>query len=274
MYNLECDNSPWNRVRRKEEHLDDDRLKEFERCQERAIWIEKFIAPHYDKVVYGFYRSLKHKESPTHIDLDKLYIEQLYALLSQKLGEENDIIDKIITVLYPAGLTSYKTDESRREGSQRRAIALKRATPSWLTKEHHQQIKDIEAEARRLTKITGISYHVDHIIPLQGKNVSGLHVPWNLQILKAEDNLKKSNKFDEESDEYWITKAASDLSTNTKALDRLINSQEIEESLGWTGWQTKDRMENNTPFYNEDDTDDEEGAMEIERKWEEEECSQ
>lgn len=42
---------------------------------------------------------------------------------------------------------------------------------------------------------TGIPHHVDHIIPLQGENICGLHIPENLQILKATDNRKKGNKF-------------------------------------------------------------------------------
>lgn len=65
------------------------------------------------------------------------------------------------------------------------------ATPSWA---NLNLIKDIYQQASHLTLTTGIQHHVDHIIPLQGKTVSGLHVEYNLQILTATENLKKSNK--------------------------------------------------------------------------------
>lgn len=75
---------------------------------------------------------------------------------------------------------------------KRRASKLN-ATPEWLTKEHHDQIKLVYAHAKECELLTGDKYHVDHIVPLQGKNVSGLHVPWNLQVLPADINIKKSN---------------------------------------------------------------------------------
>jgi hypothetical protein len=68
------------------------------------------------------------------------------------------------------------------------------ATPKWLTPEQHKQILAFYTEAKRLEQETGVRYHVDHIVPLQGGDVCGLHVPWNLQVLTATENIRKSNK--------------------------------------------------------------------------------
>ena len=77
--------------------------------------------------------------------------------------------------------------------AKRRASLLQR-TPKWLTTDDLNKIKLLYKFSVTLKKILNISYHVDHIIPLQGKTVSGLHVPWNLQILSATQNRSKSNK--------------------------------------------------------------------------------
>lgn len=66
------------------------------------------------------------------------------------------------------------------------------ATPSWANQD---QIKRIYAACAKITEQTGIEHHVDHIIPLQGENVCGLHVENNLAIIPAKMNLQKSNKY-------------------------------------------------------------------------------
>ena len=76
----------------------------------------------------------------------------------------------------------------------KRHAAKLQATPPWLTTEQLKQITQFYIEARRLFELDGVRRHVDHIYPLQGKTCSGLHVPWNLQILTKTENLKKRNK--------------------------------------------------------------------------------
>lgn len=78
-------------------------------------------------------------------------------------------------------------------GARRRAAKLS-ATPPWLNHKMELEIRRIYAMASRMSKRDGIEYHVDHIVPLQGANASGLHVPWNLQIIPALDNIVKKNK--------------------------------------------------------------------------------
>ena len=76
--------------------------------------------------------------------------------------------------------------------NKRRSAKLQR-TPPWADLD---AMRGIYEQASRLTRDTGIPHHVDHVIPLQGKLVSGLHVPGNLQILTGSENSKKRNHFE------------------------------------------------------------------------------
>ncbi len=76
---------------------------------------------------------------------------------------------------------------------KRRSAKLNR-TPKWLTADDIEHMQALYSVAAMFQRESGIVYHVDHIIPLQGKFVSGLHVPDNLRVIPAVDNLKKSNK--------------------------------------------------------------------------------
>ena len=78
--------------------------------------------------------------------------------------------------------------------NKHRRTKHKQATPKWLTQEHKAQIKQFYLDAMLVSKVTGVPYAVDHIVPLRGELVSGLHVPWNLAVITREENSKKSNK--------------------------------------------------------------------------------
>jgi hypothetical protein len=69
-------------------------------------------------------------------------------------------------------------------------------TPIWADKEHLWLIKQAYELAILRTKQFGFLWHVDHIIPLNGVNVSGLHVIENIQVIPAAENLLKNNKYE------------------------------------------------------------------------------
>lgn len=83
----------------------------------------------------------------------------------------------------------YKNNKHiRAAASAKRRATLLQATPAWLSDKHVEHMKQIYKEAK------DTNMHVDHIVPLQGNNVCGLHVPWNLQLLSAQENRRKCNK--------------------------------------------------------------------------------
>ena len=78
----------------------------------------------------------------------------------------------------------------------KRRAKERNATPAWLSNEQIAEIKTIYAESERLSNETGVRHEVDHIVPLSGKTVSGLHVPWNLRAIPAVENNRRPRIWD------------------------------------------------------------------------------
>lgn len=76
----------------------------------------------------------------------------------------------------------------------RRNAGKVQATPTWLNAIQLAQIEEFYEISAARTVQTGVEHHVDHIHPLRGENFRGLHVPWNLQVLPALENIAKGNK--------------------------------------------------------------------------------
>ena len=101
--------------------------------------------------------------------------------------------------LYKKNYRVEKADKVREATAKYRKLTDLR-TPCWADK---VKIEALRVKAKELTNLTGIAHEVDHIIPLNGKYVSGLNVPENMQILTKEENLKKG--YYHESENFWKT---------------------------------------------------------------------
>lgn len=74
---------------------------------------------------------------------------------------------------------------------------VRRAIPPWTTDKMVEDIKMVYLHAKDCAITSGCEYEVDHIVPIKGKTVCGLHVPWNLQVLPKDINRSKTNNYDD-----------------------------------------------------------------------------
>ena len=97
-----------------------------------------------------------------------------------------------------------RTAKRKREMSNYRTVSVPiRCIPIWLTNEDIVAMKSLYHEAREKTVTTGRKWVVDHIYPMRGETVSGLHVPTNLRVILATENAKKKNKVID-TGETWV----------------------------------------------------------------------
>lgn len=118
----------------------------------------------------------------------------------KKNKEKVNLYNKMYAKLHPDRIKKYvKKHKETNPG----VVALTSRThqaqracrvPKWLTKFQKQHIKMFYEAAALLSLELGIELQVDHIIPLKGKTMSGLHVPTNLQVVTKAYNLSKGNR--------------------------------------------------------------------------------
>lgn len=104
----------------------------------------------------------------------------------QTLSKNRDLWDK-----YRRGLALHR----QRSAAAWRKRALQRATPPWVDQ---AELEEVQAEARRVSRATGVRHAVDHFWPLDGDFVSGLNVPANLRVIPAAENSSKGREWPKE----------------------------------------------------------------------------
>jgi hypothetical protein len=109
-----------------------------------------------------------------------------YSAYGKKYYQENKEKLKVKAVEYHKACP-----ELRRARDAKRRASKVNATPQWADKE---KIEVVYEYSKLCSQVLKQVFHVDHIVPLKGKTVCGLHVSANLQVLPAGVNIKKSNK--------------------------------------------------------------------------------
>jgi hypothetical protein len=107
---------------------------------------------------------------------------------------------KVCSISIPGGSWRYcepclkaKEREAKREEKALYKGRLRKAKPKWA---NGFMLQEAYRVARLRSQVTGVEHHVDHIVPLRGSNVSGLHVPWNLRVITRAENMAKRNRLE------------------------------------------------------------------------------
>lgn len=99
---------------------------------------------------------------------------------------------------FQKALAKYRAEnvhKIRAATGRRKSERLKRI-PEWLTPDDWWMIEEAYDLAEVRSKATGVEHQVDHVLPLKGRKISGLHVPTNLQVITAHANRVKHNAYD------------------------------------------------------------------------------
>jgi len=159
--------------------------------EKRLLQVKEYVSNNSQKVAaYGKKWRKENKDSVAD------YKREYYAENKNKLAEksvqyrrDNKEISKKIQKKYE------DTENGKLSLKSRRNARRKREKEASLGRKFHKDTIKVYHACLVMCQVTGSKYEVDHIVPLMGRNVSGLHVPWNLQIIPQDINRKKTNKW-------------------------------------------------------------------------------
>jgi hypothetical protein len=144
------------------------------------------------KISTEWQRKNKEKKNKINARYREGKAEQLYAYIKDYYAANPDKKAEQL-----ASQRKYRQENKGIVSANRRkhqAAKIQR-TPAWLSDFDKLKIKCLYQVAAMRTKESGQMWHVDHTIPLQGKLVSGLHVPSNLRVVTALENMQKNNAY-------------------------------------------------------------------------------
>ena len=154
-------------------------------CKRRA----EYVAGNKDRVAAGD-AAYKKRNRARYNEISRRGYERRKALVLDRQRAYYQTIKERKAEYAKQYYAENKSDYTSRV-AKRRAATL-RATPPWA---NTALITLFYTTRQYLTEDTGFDWHVDHIVPLQGRNVCGLHAHFNLRVIPAKDNLSKSNRF-------------------------------------------------------------------------------
>ena len=158
---------------------------------------EAYFGRKKESVAYLFELGVPYKDIPGYTNYEEYCNRWGVGVVSVR-GWRNKgfgLRDSIARVLWTKRSNARSSNKSPRDAAYRSCFDKKHryiCTPSWLSKAERSAMVDMYQHAR---SVEGLS--IDHVVPLGGESVCGLHVLSNLQYLTLEDNIEKSNEWDE-----------------------------------------------------------------------------
>lgn len=157
-----------------------------------AIKLWREANPDYGKAIAARWR----EENPERYKASKKASYEKHR--EKRIAEAKEYAEKNREKVLAGHRAKYRRHQDRyiAYAHDRRAREL-RAMPAWDAELTDLTLREAADLAKRRKAISGVNWHVDHIVPLKGKNVCGLHVWNNIQLLTEAENRRKGCSFNQ-----------------------------------------------------------------------------